>query len=442
MRENVNKQTEAAVPAAYRIHFAMLVSCFVLWGLLNNMTDNLVPAFGKIFMMKSVDSSYVQVAFYGAYAVLAVPAALLIRKYSYRTGVLAGLGLYITGALGYIPSAILQNYKLFLVSIFTLASGLSILETTCNPFVISIGSPQTSVRRLNLAQAFNPLGSLLGIMMAKFLILSHLNPAGYEERLDMLPEQLAKVRAGELVWVCVPYVGLIAVAVIIWVFFLKKKSSEKDNSGELHILQSVKKLFESPRYLSGVVTQFFYVGMQIAVWTWTIKYVMVTKHVDEAEGAEVYLAAIIVFIMCRWLCTALMKKIKPVWIMLVMAVIGVIVTLGTIYLPTNISVICLICISGCMSLMFPTIYGIALDGMGEEVKFGAAGLVMAILGGAVITPIMGKTIDMGTFANSLHNFAEEAAAVRSAFWIPVVCFAMIFLYALVFRNYDKKEIFR
>ncbi|MDU1538259.1 MAG: L-fucose:H+ symporter permease [Paraclostridium sp.] len=433
-----NKQESTPiVPKKYIAHFVMLISCFVLWGLLNNMTDNLVPAFGRIFMLEAADASLTQVAFYGSYAVLALPAAILIKKYSYRTGVLVGLGLYIVGAMGYIPAAIYQNFNLFLASVFVLAGGLSILETTCNPYVISLGSPETSVRRLNLAQAFNPLGSLTGIIMAKYLILSNLNPATYEERIAMSPDALSAIRSNELLWVCVPYVGLVAIALIIWVFFKKSKDSEKDTSGELNILHSIKKLVRIPRYAFGVVAQFFYVGVQISVWTWTISYVMTNLGLDEASASGYYLIAIISFIVCRWICTALMKYIDPAIMMAIFAVGGIVFSLGTIYLPTNQSVWCLVAISACMSLMFPTIYGIALKDLGEEVKVGAAGLIMAILGGAVITPIMGKMIDTGMLSSIVPAFTGAQAAVRSSFLIPVICFAVVLVYSLCFRT--KKE---
>lgn len=433
-----NKQESTPiVPKKYIAHFVMLISCFVLWGLLNNMTDNLVPAFGRIFMLEAADASLTQVAFYGSYAVLALPAAILIKKYSYRTGVLVGLGLYIVGAMGYIPAAIYQNFNLFLASVFVLAGGLSILETTCNPYVISLGSPETSVRRLNLAQAFNPLGSLTGIIMAKYLILSNLNPATYEERIAMSPDTLSAIRSNELLWVCVPYVGLVVIALIIWVFFKKSKDSEKDTSGELNILHSVKKLVRIPRYAFGVVAQFFYVGVQISVWTWTISYVMTNLGLDEASASGYYLIAIISFIVCRWICTALMKYIDPAIMMAIFAVGGIVFSLGTIYLPTNQSVWCLVAISACMSLMFPTIYGIALKDLGEEVKVGAAGLIMAILGGAFITPIMGKMIDTGMLSSIVPAFTGAQAAVRSSFLIPVICFAVVLVYSLCFRT--KKE---
>lgn len=421
--------------------FIMLVSCFVLWGLLNNMTDNLVPAFGKIFMMSAVDSSFVQIAFYGAYAVLAIPAAIIIKKFSYRVGVLVGLGLYIVGALGYIPSAMIQSYDMFLVSIFVLACGLSVLETTCNPYVISLGAKETSIQRLNFAQAFNPLGSLTGIFLAKYLILANLNPATYDERVGMDPSSLDAIQNNELLWVCVPYVGLVAIALIIWVFFyLYKKPENKSEEGDMNIASSFKKLIKLPRYYWGVVAQFFYVGLQITVWTWTVKYAMTVfgGGMTEATAAKYYLYAIILFIVCRWICTALLRRFNPSVMLSIFAVAGILACIGTIYLPADISIWTLIAISGCMSLMFPTIYGIALYGMGDEVKLGAAGLIMAILGGAVITPFMGMFIDNGWLNGLLSSaYSFEEAAVRSSFYVAIICFAVVLTYGLYIKRITK-----
>ena len=430
----VCQEEKEVVPKKYRVTFIMLVSCFILWGLLNNMTDNLVPAFGKIFMMSAVDSSLVQFAFYGSYAVLAIPAAIIIKKYTFRHGVLIGLGFYIIGALGYIPATILQNYNIFLVSIFILAGGLSILETTCNPFVISLGDEETSIRRINYAQAFNPLGSLVGLFMAKFMILGNLNSANYEERLAMDSAQLDAIRSTELLWVCIPYVGLIAIALVIWIFFLKNKSSKKDEGGDLNFGHSLSSLLQNKRYVFGVITQFFYVGMQIAVWTWMTKYVMTLTDLDEATAVNKYLYAMVLFIVMRWLCTYLMKKFMPARLMTAISLIGILVTFGRIYLPASSSIICLMIISGCMSLMFPTIYGIALRGLGAEVKFGAAGLIMAILGGAIITPIMGWLVDSSALSFMVSGFSAAEAAIRTAFYLPVVCFAVVLGYSLVFRK--------
>ena len=422
------------VPHRYRVYFFLLVSCFALWGLLNNMTDNLVPSFAKIFMIKAVDSSLVQVAFYGAYAVLALPAAFIIKRYSYRMGVLVGLGFYMIGAFGYIPAAILQSYNLFLVSIFILAGGLSVLETTCNPFVLSLGDESTSVRRLNFAQAFNPLGSMAGLFLAKYVILAHLNPATLDDRLAMSTEALTAVRDAELFWVCVPYVGLILIAFIIWMFFYRSTLSDRDAGDSMSVGEAIRRLLARPRYAFGVVSQFFYVGVQIAVWTWTIKYVMANMNLVEAEAANYYIYSIFLFIGCRWICTWLMKYIVPAKMMAVFALGGILCCLGTIYLPIETSIYCLVGISGCMSLMFPTIYGIALRGLGPEVKFGAAGLIMAILGGAIITPMMGALVDGGTLSGLVSGFTPEVAAIRTAFYLPVLCFAVVLAYSLAFRN--------
>ncbi|MEG2157197.1 MAG: L-fucose:H+ symporter permease [Bacteroidaceae bacterium] len=418
----------------YLVPFIMVTSCFALWGLLNNMTDNLVPAFAKIFMIDAVNSSLVQVAFYGAYAVLAIPAAIIIKKYSYRTGILVGLGFYIIGALGYIPSALLQCYELFLFSIFVLACGLSVLETTCNPFVLSLGTQETSIRRLNLAQAFNPLGSLTGIFLAKYVILAHLSDADLATRRAMAPETLESLRDTELFWVCAPYVGLVAIAIIIWCFFFRSSIPDtRADEPKLNFSESIKKLATLPRYYWGVLAQFFYIGLQISVWTWTIKYAMTifsNENINEAAAAQYYLYAIILFIVCRWICTFLIKYINSAILLSVFAFLGVFVSICTIYLPSHLSIWFLIAISGCMSLMFPTIYGIALCNMGDEMKLGAAGLIMSIMGGAIITPIMGLTIDAGTFSSFVGCYSGAEAAVRSSFFIPVFCFVVVAIYGL------------
>lgn len=439
--EDINEIKEErdlrVVPLKYRTTFFMLVTCFALWGLLNNMTDNLVPAFSKIFMMAAVDSSMVQFFFYGAYAMLAIPAAIVIKRWSFRHGLLLGLGLYMIGAMGYIPATLLQNYNIFLWSIFILAGGLSILETTCNPYVIALGDEETSIRRINFAQAFNPLGSITGLFLAKFIILAHLHPATYDERVAMPADQLASIRNSELFWVCVPYVGLIAVAAVIWIYFLRSKNVLKDESASLNLKACFAALFANKKYVFGVIAQFFYVGMQITVWTWMVKYVMTLRGLPEHEAVNLYLYAVILFIACRWICTYLMAYIHAPRLMSVIALIGVGTILGAIYLPVDTSCICLMLISACMSLMFPTIYGIALRGLGEEVKLGAAGLIMAIVGGAIITPIQGRFIDSGALSFLVPGFSGEEAAVRSSYYVALVCMIVVFLYGVF--NWKKNK---
>lgn len=453
------------VPKQNLIPFILLVSCFVLWGLLNNMTDNLVPAFEKIFSMDSSLATWVQVAFYGAYAVLAIPAAIIIKKFSYKTGVLVGLGLYMFGALGYVPASLTQNYYMFLVSIFVLASGLSILETSCNPYVISMGPSSTAVRRLNLAQMFNPMGSLTGLFLGKYVILSQLNPSTAVERAKMPEDVKAAIISDELFWLSLPYVALVLIAAAIFMTIKFHKMPEgADTEHNPHLKQSFKRLLSIPRYYYGVITQFFYVGVQITVWTFTIKYVRaVFPALKEHEAALYGIYALVLFICARVVCTALMKKLNPGSMMATLALAGILVSLGTIFLPGMGGVWCLVAISGCMSLMFPTIYGIALRDLGPEVKLGASGLIMAILGGAVITQIHGFVIDklqitklankgyeyvkggelkLQEFIDSVPKEVSEPcveSALRTSFFIAVACFIVVLVYAIAFRNSHLEE---
>lgn len=453
------------VPREYYVPFILLTSCFALWGLLNNMTDNLVPAFQKIFSLDTDIATLVQVSFYGAYAVLAIPAAIIIKKYSYKRGVLIGLGLYMLGALGYIPGALLQQYEIFLFSIFVLAGGLSILETSCNPYIIAMGSEETSVRRLNVAQAFNPVGSLTGLFLGKYLILNQLDPSNAIERQQMPAEQLQAIVDKELFWLAMPYVCLVLIAAAIWALvYFRRMPEGADHEHAPHVLESLKRLLSIPRYYWGVIAQFFYVGVQITVWTFTVKYVMaVLPGTTEGEAAIYGIYALILFCVTRMVCTALMKYLNPASMMAVLAVGGILTSLGVIYLPAPAGIYCLVGISGCMSLMFPTIYGIALRNLGHEVKLGASGLIMAILGGAVITQIHGAVIDKleigslvsagyetvaGLKGEDLINAkalipvdtlqAATEMALRYSFYIAAACFAVVLIYSLAFRNAHKQ----
>ena len=490
------------VPRKYLSIFIMLVSCFALWGLLNNMTDNLVPAFQKIFTMDQSRAGLVQVAFYGAYAVLAIFAAVLAEEFSYRKGVLIGLAVYITGALLYIPACIAQSFDIYFIAIFIVAGGCSLLETTCNPYVLSLGDGSTAVRRLNFAQMFNPVGSMMGIVLAQQLILSNLNQATAEERAAMPKAELDAIVNHELFWVCAPYVGLCAIALIIWLFFLFKREGEKSPTAKAFgrvaaallfsvvpmtvlyfifpemnkiiwvlcgvvgpvvylVLNSdyrsmLTTLLKTPRYWCGVIAQFFYVGVQIAAWTWLNVYCQKELGVDAATGALYYTIAIVLFIVCRWIATFLMKYFNPALMMAVFAVGAILSCLGVMYLPTKIlfacggmsfsaNIICLVAMSGFMSLMFPTIYGIALGGLDQKVvKLGASGLIMAILGGAIITPWMADIIgNAGSFwCKLVPGFATDwdtnlkltQTSLRASFIVPVICFAVVLAYSLIFSK--------
>ncbi len=443
------------VPRKYLAVFALLTSCFALWGLLNNMTDNLVPSFQKIFMTSQSTAGFVQISFYGAYSVIALLASLLIQKAGYRVGVLAGLGVYVVGALLYVPACICQSFWTYIVGIFIVAGGCAVLETTCNPYVLALGDESTAVRRLNFAQMFNPLGSLVGIVLAQQLILANLNPATTAERQAMAPEALRTIVHHELFWVCVPYVGLCAIAAAIWLFFFLSKpteidhvKTEKSNVGEILGI-----LFRSPRWYCGVVAQVFYVGVQIAAWTWMNVYCQKELGVTPAKAANYYLIALCLFIACRWVCTFLMKYFNPAHMMSAFAFGAVLASFGVVYLPSTVAftvgslpfswnVVCLCAMSGCMSLMFPTIYGIGLGGIDPRAhKLGAAGLIMAIVGGALLTPWMAAIIDKPGFWAKLvpafdaavdANLHASSQSLRASFFVPAICFAVVLVYGLAF----------
>ncbi len=456
-----NKNTPV-VPKAYLPIFIMLVSCFALWGLLNNMTDNLVPAFQKIFMTSQSTAGYVQISFYGAYSVIAIFASLLIQRAGYRVGVLVGLGVYCLGALLYVPACIAQSFWTYIAGIFIVAGGCAVLETTCNPYVLALGDESTAVRRLNFAQMFNPVGSLAGILLAQQFILANLNPATADERAAMEPEKFNAIVNHELFWVCVPYVGLCAIAAAIWFFFFFSKRTSVDEvkkeATDYKAIFSI--LVHSPKWYLGVITQVFYVGVQIAAWTWMNVYCQKELGVTAKDGATYYLIAIVTFIVCRWIATFCMKYVDPAKLMALFALCAVGTSLGVMYLPTKVlftvgglpfasNIICLILMSGFMSLMFPTIYGIALGGIDQRAhKIGAAGLIMAIVGGALLTPWMAKIIgDASSIWTKLvpmfsdkwdTNLQLSQMSLRASFVVPAICFAVVFVYSVLFAERKKK----
>ena len=449
------------VPKRYLPVFVLLTSCFALWGLLNNMTDNLVPAFQKIFMTSQSTASFVQISFYGAYSVIALLASFLIQRAGYRVGVLVGLGVYCFGALLYVPACIAQSFWTYIVGIFVVAGGCAVLETTCNPYVLALGDEATAVRRLNFAQMFNPVGSLAGIVLAQQLILANLNPATTAERQAMEQAALDAIMDHELFWVCVPYVGLCAIAALIWFGFFLLKPTEIDRSEteRTPIRTVLGILFRSPKWYLGVVAQVFYVGVQIAAWTCMNVYCQKELGVTPAKAASYYLIALVLFVACRWLCTGLMKWFDPAKMMAVFAGGAIAATAGVMYLPSDVvftvgslpfswNVVCLCAMSGCMSLMFPTIYGIGLGGIDSRAhKLGAAGLIMAIVGGALLTPWMASIIDSPGFWAKLvpmfdatmdANLHASSVSLRASFVVPAICFAVVGLYALMFRGSARK----
>ena len=406
----------------YLVPFILVTFCFALWGFANDITNPMVKAFSKIFRMSVTEGALVQVAFYGGYFAMAFPAALFIRKYSYKAGVLMGLGLYATGALLFFPSKAIGIYGCFLIAYFIMTCGLSFLETSCNPYILSMGEPETATRRLNLAQCFNPCGSIIGMFVAMNFIQAKLNPLSSDERALLSDADFEAVKNADLDILISPYLAIGAVIVVMLLIILFTKMPKNgDQSHDIHIMTTLKRLVGLKRYREGVIAQFFYVGAQIMCWTFIIQYgtrVFMAEGMDE-QAAEVLsqrfnIYAMVFFICSRFIATFLMRWITPAKLLTIFGILAMVFTTGVILSHDRTGVYCLVCVSGCMSLMFPTIYGIALDGLGDDAKFGAAGLIMAILGGSVLPPLQAMFIDAG-----MTNFS---------FILPFVCFLVVTIY--------------
>lgn len=410
----------------YLVPFILVTSLFLLWGIANNMTDTLLSAFKRIMSMSDAQTSLIQFAFYGSYFCFALPAALYIRKYSYKSGVILGLALYAAGAILFFPAAKTASYGFYLVAIYILAGGCSILETTANPYIMAMGSPSTATRRLNVAQSFNPLGSITGILLSQYFILSELSSASAAERAAMSADQLAQMQAHELGAVTGTYMTLGFVLLAIMVIMLVVKMPEGGGSEEGSVADSFRRLARNRKYVWGVVAQFFYVGAQIGVWSYTIRIVMKELGYLEAQAATVYLIAIICFSAARFIFTWAMKYVKPSKLLAYAAGADIVLSALVVILGGTgwLCVASLVGISFFMSLMFPTIYGIALcdvedeaaGGKAGDAKIGASGLIMAILGGALLTPVQGMVSD--------------AAGINFSYIVPLVCFVVVLIYSL------------
>lgn len=421
---------------SYVVPFILITACFALWGFANDITNPMVKAFSKIFRMSVTDGALVQVAFYGGYFAMAFPAAMFIRKFSYKAGILVGLGLYAIGAFLFIPAKMTGNYYPFLLAYFILTCGLSFLETSANPYILTMGTEETATRRLNFAQSFNPMGSLLGMFVAMKFIQAKLNPLSTEQRAQLDNEAFNAVKDADLTVLITPYItiGFVILFMFLLIRFWKMPKNA-DQTHEINFFPTIKRIFGLTHYRRGVIAQFFYVGVQIMCWTFIIQYgtrYFMGQGMEE-KAAEVLsqkynIIAMIIFCVSRFICTFLLKYMNPGKLLMILAIAGGTLIVGVIGFQNILGLYCLVGVSACMSLMFPTIYGIALKGLGDDAKFGAAGLIMAILGGSVLPPLQARIIDMGTIFNM--------PAVNVSFILPFICFMVIIGYG----SYANKNI--
>ncbi len=427
-------QAPRVLPPGIIWPFILLTSLFAWWGLANNMTDTLLPTFKRIMSMSDSTTARIQVVCYlFGYGFLAIPGAIFIKKYTYKSGVLLGLGLYSLGAILFFPAAQTANFYVYLFAIWIVFSGLSILETAANPYIISMGPEETATRRLNFAQSFNPMGSIMGVIISQAFILSNLNIASAEERAAMSPVQLDAIKAGELRAVSMTYMTIGLILVVTWILIAinKKMPRTHEQRGSLHVWASFQRLFRNRHYMWGVFAQFFYVGAQIGVWSFIVRYAMQELKLEElvASGggggktaeqmaATYYIASLILFVASRFVCTYLMKYIKPGNLLAILAGLAIALCIPVIYVGGLVGVYAMVGISGCMSLMFPTIFGLAVRGLGEDTKIASSLQIMAIAGAAVITQIEGYV-------------STKTGSINLAYWVPLLCFVFIAYYGAV-----------
>lgn len=406
--------------------FILITSLFALWGFANDITNPMVAAFGTVMEISTAKAALIQFAFYGGYATMAIPAALFVRKYSYKKGIVLGLILYAFGALLFYPAAKYEVFGFFLVSLYILTFGLAFLETTANPYILSMGDERTATQRLNLAQAFNPIGSLMGMFVASKFILVTLDSDKRNEMGELIfsgldSAQKAIIRTHDLEIIRNPYVILGGVVIFILVLISLLKMPQRvhdENQGSA--MDSFKRLINNGKYREGVLAQLFYVAAQIMCWTFIIQYAE-NIGVTKATAQNYNIMAMGMFLISRFICTSLMRFVNAKMLLTIFAIGAMITTSGAILIEGNLGLYSLIATSFFMSLMFPTIYGIALTGLGsEDTTLGAAGLVMAIVGGAVMPVLQGAIIDYGTVGSF--------AAVNFSFLLPFMCFFFIAIY--------------
>ena len=426
------------VPKKYLFTFILITSLFALWGVANDITNPMVAAFQTVMELSAAKASLIQFAFYGGYTTMAIPAALFIRKYSYKSGILLGLGLYAVGALLFIPASAYQEFSYFCFSLYILTFGLAFLETTANPFILSLGDKESSTRRLNLAQAFNPVGSLSGMAIASFLVLPHLlsdkrDEAGKIIFGSLSEAEKANIRLHDLAIIRDPYVaiGLVVLCIFIIIALTKmpKVSSEENTSEGTHsVKETLTNLWNNTVYREGVFTQVCYVAAQIMVWTFIIQY---ADHLGINKAtAQVYnIIAMSLNLIGRFVGTYIMKFVNTRLLLTIFGIGASVCTLGAICIEGMFGLYSLILISLFMSIMFPSIYGIALENVdSQDTKLGAAFLVMAIVGGALMPPLQGMIID--------QEVIMGYPAVNISFVLPLICFLIIIVYG--YRSYKRR----
>lgn len=423
---------------SYVVPFMAVTLCFVLWGIANDITNPMVKAFSKIFRMSVSEGALVQVAFYGGYCIMALPAAIFIRKYSYKSGLLMGLGLYALGALCFLPASWLGCYSSFLLAYFIMTCGLSFLETTSYPYILTMGPRETAVQRLNFAQCFNPIGSIIGMWVAMTYIQRRINPMSSADRLLLSDADYAAMRDSDLAVVVVPYViiGVLLIVVMVWLHNLRMPTLS-DQHHSLHLGKTIRRLVGIRHYREGIVAQFFYVGAQIMCWTFILQYgtrvfmLEGTAEVNAEVMSQQYnIYAMVCFVAGRFVYTLLLRYVNAGMLLGTAALLAIALCCGVILFEDRWGLYALVAVSVCMSLMYPTIYATALDGLGDDAKIGSAGLILGIAGGALLPPLQALIID--------QHEVSGMPAENLSFLVPMFCFVVVARYGFLVYMRQKQ----
>ena len=421
------------------IPFVLVTSLFALWGFANAITDPMVQAFKKVLELSNSQAAWVQMAFYGGYFCMALPAALFVRKYSYKTGILIGLALYAFGALLFYPAAINEQFWFFCLGLYILTFGLAFLETTANPYILAMGSPETATQRLNLAQAFNPLGLIAGLLIAQQFVLKNLQSDDIENYRVLSESKKMLIRTSDLLVIRDPYVILGLIILVVFILIAVSKMPQVKNSEEIpSISDTFKSLSKNKKYVLGVIAQIFYVGAQIMCWTYIYQY-SESIGIESDVAANYQFLAFVLFLIGRVIGTYLLRYVSSGKLLMYFSLLAMLFCFTTILLEGIFGLYSLVGISFCMSLMFPTIYGISLNGLNEEdSKIGAAGLVMAIVGGALMPKFQGMIIDLGgTAVNDIKIIG--VSEVNFSFILPLLCFLYISWYGSIVFKISKNH---
>jgi len=407
-------------PVAHLLPFVLVTALFFLWGIPNNLNDVLIRQFMKSFAISRFQAGLVQSAFYMGYFLLAMPAALMMRKVGYKAGFVAGLVLYALGTFLFWPAALVGRYEFFLLALFVIASGLSFLETASNPFIAQLGDPESSERRLNFSQAFNPLGSITGVLIGTIFIFSGVELTPQEVAARTVQGVYDAYLRTETLRVVKPYL-VIGVIALIWAFLILRTKfpsiqSEHENSEGDH--GRFQDLFRFPHFLLAVVAQFFYVGAQVGTWSYFIQYVQEYAHQPEKVAGYFLTGTLAAFGVGRFVSAYLMRFVAPNKLMAAYSAANIALVAVGVLMPGWVGLWCLFLTSFFMSLMFPTIFALGLKGLGPNTKIGGSLLVMAIVGGAVLTPLMGL-------------ISEKSGSIALAYAVPLFTYVYIALYSLL-----------